>query len=67
MQLYLKWITRDLLYKTWNSALCYVAIWMGVGFGGEGIHMHLWLSSIAVHLKLSQHCSSAIPQHKIES
>ena len=35
----LKWITnKDLLYSTWNSARCYVAVWMGGEFGGEWIH-----------------------------
>ena len=33
--LYLKWITNeDLLYSTWNSAQCYVAVWKGGEFGG---------------------------------
>ena len=55
--LYLKRITnKDLLYSTWNSAQCYVPAWMGVEFGGEWIHVYLWLSPFAVHLKLSQHC-----------
>ena len=37
--IYLKWITnKDLLYNTWNSTQCYVAMWMGGGFGGEWIH-----------------------------
>ena len=41
----LKWITnQDLLYSTWNSAQCYVAAWMGGEFGGEWIHMYVWLS-----------------------
>ena len=32
--LYLKWVTnKDLLYSTVNSAQCYVAAWMGGGFG----------------------------------
>ena len=53
--LYLKWITnRVLLYSTGNSARCYVAVWMGGKFGGEWIHVHIWLSPFAVHLKLSQ-------------
>ena len=26
---------EDLLDSTWNSAQCYVAAWMGEGFGGE--------------------------------
>jgi len=64
----LKWITsKDL--STWNSAQCHVAGWMGVEFGGEWIHVHpsvyVWLSPFAAHLKLSQHCKSAIPQYKI--
>ena len=54
--LYSKWITnKDLLYSTWNSAQCYVPAWMGSGFGGEWIHVHIWLSLFAVHLKLPQH------------
>ena len=28
----------------------------GRGFGGEGIHVCIWLSPFTVHLKLSQHC-----------
>ena len=64
--LYLKWITsEDLLNSTGNSAQCYVAAWMGWGeFGGEQTHVYAWLSPFTVHLKLSQHCYSAIPQHK---
>ena len=26
------------------------------GFGGEWIHVYVWLSPFTVHLKLSQHC-----------
>ena len=48
--LYLKWIThKDLLYSTRNSAQCYVAAWMGGEFGGEWIHVYVWLSPSAVH------------------
>ena len=36
-----------------NSAQCYVAAWMGGEFGGEWIHVYVWLSPFAVHLKLS--------------
>ena len=55
--LYLKWITnKDLLYSTENSAQCYVATWVGGEFGGEWIHICVWLSPFAVYLKLSQHC-----------
>ena len=43
--LYLKWVTnQDLLQSTGNSAQCYVAAWMGEGFGGEWIHVYVWLS-----------------------
>ena len=52
--LYLKWITNKvLLYSTGNSAQCYVAAWMGEGFGGDWIHVYAWLSPFAVHLKIS--------------
>ena len=55
--LYLKWITnKDLLYITGNSAQYYVAIWMGGEFGGEWIHVHVWLSPLPVHLKVSKQC-----------
>ena len=51
--LYLKWITKkDLLYNTWNSARCHVAAWTGGEFGEEWIHVYVWLSPFAVHLKL---------------
>ena len=54
--LYPKWVTnKDLLYSTWNSAQCYVAAWMGAGFGREWIHLYVWLSPLAVHLKLLQY------------
>ena len=54
--LYLKWITnKDLLCSTGNSAQCYVAAWMEGEFGREWIHVYVWLSPLAVHLKLS-HC-----------
>ena len=53
---YFKLITnKDLLYSTGNSARCYVAAWMGGEFGGEWIHVYVWLSHFAMHLKLSQH------------
>ena len=50
----LKWVTnKDLLYSTENSAQCYVPAWMGGEFGGEWIHVYVWLRSFTVHLKLS--------------
>ena len=39
-----------------NSAQCDVAAWKGGEFGGEWIHVYVWLSPFAVHLKRSQHC-----------
>ena len=52
--LYLKWITnKDLLYSTGNSVQCHMAAWMGEGFRGTRIHVYVWLSPLAVHLKLS--------------
>ena len=52
--LYLKRITnKDLLHSRGNSIQCYVAAWMGGEFGGEWIHVYVWLSPFAVHLKLS--------------
>ena len=53
--LYSKWITnKDLVYTT-GSSQCYVAAWMGREFGGEWIHVYVWLSAPTVYLKLSQH------------
>ena len=50
----LKWVTdKDLIYSTGNSAQYYVAAWMGGEFGGECIHVYVWLSPFVVHLKLS--------------
>ena len=66
--LYLKKITNKiLLYSTGNSTQCYVATWMGGKFRGEWIHVYVWLSSFAVHLKLLQHCKSAILQNKVKN
>ena len=51
--LYLKWITnKDLLYSARYSAQCFVVAWRAEGFGGEWIHIYVWLSRFAVHLKL---------------
>ena len=33
--------------------LCYVSAWMGGEFGGEWIHVYVWVSPFTVHLKLS--------------
>ena len=57
--LYLKWITNwVLLCNRGNSGQYCVAAWVGGEFGGEQVHVHVhvWLSPSAIHLKLSQHC-----------
>ena len=37
------------IYSTWNSAQPYVAAWIGRDFGGEWIHVYLWLNPFDVH------------------
>ena len=44
------------LYSTGNSTQYHVAAWMGGAFGGEWIHVYVWLKLFTVHLKLQQHC-----------
>ena len=36
-------------------------------FGGEWIHVQVWLGPFPVHMKLSQHCKLAVLQYKIKS
>ena len=49
----LTWRTsKDLLDSTEKSAQCHVAAWMGGEFGGEMMHVYVWLSPFAVHRKL---------------
>ena len=36
---------------------------MGGEFGGDWIHVYVWLSPFTVHLKLSQPCYLAVPQY----
>ena len=47
---------KELLYSTWNSTQHYLSAWMGEGFGGEWIHVYVWLSPFTVHLTLPHHC-----------
>ena len=65
--LYLKWITnKDLLYCTGNLLnVIWQLGWEG-GFGGEWIHVYVWLSPFTVYLNLPQHCQLAILQYKIK-
>ena len=59
---YLKQITKDPRYSTWNSAQGHVSAWLGAGFGGKWIHVSVWLSLSTVHLRLPQHCSQTEPR-----
>ena len=47
---------------TGNSAECHVE----EEFGGELIHVYVWLSHLAVHLKLSQHVNQLYPITKLK-
>ena len=44
------------------SMLCASLAWMGGVLEENG---HVWLSPFTVHLKLSKHCSLAVPQYKV--
>ena len=45
--LYLKSVTnKDLLYRTGNSAQCYVTAWMGREFEGECIHVYVYIVAL---------------------
>ena len=45
----LTWRTsKDLLASPGNSAQCHVAPGMGGEFGGQWIHVYVWLSAFAV-------------------
>ena len=39
----------------------YEVAWTGGKFGGEWIHVYLWLNPYAVYLQLSQHCYKPYP------
>ena len=40
---------------------------MNVVFGGEWIHVYMWLSPFIVHLELSQNCKLSILQYNIRA
>ena len=44
----------------WVGIKINIFTWMGEQFRREWIHVYVWLSSFAVHLKLPQHCWSAV-------
>ena len=49
----LTWRTsKDLLASTGNSAQCHVAVWVGGELVEARMHVYVWLSPFAVHLKL---------------
>ena len=52
----LHWVRNKVHDKCNVLDHCYRAAWMGGESGGEWIHIYVWLSPFAVHLKLSQHC-----------
>ena len=37
------------MYNTWNSVQCYMSAWMGGEFGGEWIHVYVWLRPFTIH------------------
>ena len=67
--LHLKWITNNVFCSVARATLLSV-LWQPGWEASLGVNRHVHiqrLSPFAVHLKLPQHCSSAILQHKIKS
>ena len=59
--LYLQWISnKDLLQGTGNSGQYCVAAWLQGEFGGKWIHVYVWLSPFAIHLKHSVQFSHSV-------
>ena len=56
-------VTQHALIQHWefSSVLCEIVD--GREFGLEGMHVCKWLISFAIHLKLPQHCQSALHAH----
>ena len=54
--LYSKWITNRDLLLTHGTLLSVVCQPGWEGFGGQSIHVYVWLSPSAAHLKPPQHC-----------
>ena len=56
-RLCLTWRTsKEPLDNMGKSAQCHMAAGMGGEFGGEWVHVYVWLSLFVVHLKPSQNC-----------
>ena len=49
-------VDHSKLWKNQYKLATLVAAWVGGEFGGEWIHVYVWLSPFAFHLKPSQHC-----------
>ena len=51
-------VELELYKRNWShgTLLNAVATWMGGESGGELMHIWIWLSPFAAHLKLPQHC-----------
>ena len=48
--------------------MVHITAWTGDrSLGGEWIRVYVWLSPLAGHLRLAQHCESAIAQYRIKS
>ena len=39
-----------------ETVQCCMAAWVGGEFGGEWVHVYVWLRPFTVHLKPPQHC-----------
>lgn len=62
---FLKWITnKNVLYSTFNSAQCYVPVWMDGGF--EGIWTCICMAeSLHNSPEVSQHCYCIYPNANV--
>ena len=49
-------VDHNKLWKNQYKLATLVVAWVGGAFGGEWIHVYVWLSPFAFHLKPSQHC-----------
>ena len=48
--------------------MVHITAWTGDrSLGGEWIRVYVWLSPLAGHLRLAQHCESAIAQYRMKS
>ena len=64
--LYLNGLPTGTYCIAWEPAQRSAAEWVGGEVGGGRIHVYVWPSPFTIHQKLSQHCYSAVHQHKIK-